>query len=156
MKHSYYILVFIIIFLVNAGIADEMPQPFFDNAAEITTRSGYQRLSWGVDGMAQMSEPPKFELQQSLSPQFASSAHIYSGADRATFLSGLKDGDYYYRVRVIDPQNNTMGPWSESISIKVRHHSLTLAFTLFAIGAVILLFTVLIVVKGVRNTQIEN
>lgn len=75
---------------------------------------------------------------------------IYRGPDRASFISGLEDGTYVYRVRAAD------GEWSDPLTIIVKHQSIRLAKLLFGIGAVVFLLTVAVVVHGTWQTKHET
>ena len=44
--------------------------------------------------------------------------------------------------------NNQTGEWSEPIELTVQHHSLQLAFSLFAIGLFVFAATVFVVING--------
>ena len=112
---------------------------FLLDAEVINLSDGHIKLQWKAENNT------TFELQQATTANFSNAATIYQGPDQASFISGLKDGDYFYRVRAVGRT------WSKPLLIKVEHQSLTLAFTLFGVGAVVFLLTVLVVVKGVRQ-----
>jgi hypothetical protein len=122
----------------------------FENAAEERTNSGYAKLSWSLPADTRPLQGIQFELQQADNEGFNNPKIIYQGEDLATFLSGLPDGDLYHRVRMID--GNSAGNWSTTVVIKVKHHPLELALTLFGLGAVVFLCAVGIVAQGVRRT----
>lgn len=151
MKFSYTcLLVLILAFKLSAsGLA----APEFENPTESFTESGYIKLSWTWDADAAAGDTYRFELQQDEQSSFAAPREIYQGQDYATFLSGLKNGTYYYRIRAIT--GASAGEWSAPVLVEVKHHSLSLAFSLFGIGALIFLLTVGIIVQGNRKAA-EN
>ena len=102
---------------------------------------GHIKLEW------RSAMETSYELQQSDTDDFADPKIVYRGPDRASFISGLRDGTYYYRVRAHD------SGWSDIITINVRHQSLKLAFALFGIGGVVFLLTVFVVVHGARSVS---
>ncbi|MBZ0254789.1 hypothetical protein K8I31_01920 [bacterium] len=97
-----------------------------------------------------LDEEITFELQQSNSPEFSNSITRYKGPDAASFISGLPNGTYYYRVRCIDAKDAISG-WSEPAVITIQHHSMLLAFSLFFIGMFVFAATVFVVVYGSRT-----
>ena len=86
-----------------------------------------------------------FELQQAASADFTHARLIYQGPDKASFVSGLEDGTYYFRVRAPGEA------WSDPLTVHVQHQSLKLAFTLFGLGGIVFLLTVFVVVNGARR-----
>jgi hypothetical protein len=146
----------LLVLLTIFGLTANPPEPpRFENQPENFTESGYIKLSWEwIPGEAHASDY-EFELQQAQVEQFSNSTSIYQGQDFATFLSGLSNGDYYYQVRV--RQGTEWSAWSDPIRVQVKHHSLSLAFTLFGLGALVFLLTVGIVIQGNRKvTQYPN
>lgn len=109
------------------------------------SQDGHVKITWDLGG-----EDTAVELQQAESKRFEGARLVYRGTDRATFISGLENGTYYYRIRRIG------GTWSSAATLKVKHHSLQLAFTLFSLGAVVFALTVFVVVKGTLNTPSEK
>jgi hypothetical protein len=77
----------------------------------------------------------------------------YRGPDSSSFISGLEDGDHYFRVRARDEDSKNWGPWSDPVTVPVRHHSLTLAWWLFGLGAGIFGATVAFLVANTRRAQ---
>jgi hypothetical protein len=66
---------------------------------------------------------------------------IYEGTDTARVMTGLPNGDYTYQVE------GSSGS-SEAQRVTVAHHSLSRAFSFFAIGLVVFIATVILVVRG--------
>jgi len=114
---------------------------FETDSHDLTAESGYIRLSW------QAGAGVPYELQQDTVPDFTNARWVYRGPDRASFVSGLPDGTYYFRVRSGD------GVWSPPLRLAVKHQSLVLAFSLFGIGATVFLLTAGMVVRGARETE---
>jgi hypothetical protein len=105
------------------------------DSKEIESSNGYVKLEWEAETNA------IFELQQALSNTFSDTKRIYLGHDSASFISGLKDGTYYFRVR------SNGGKWSEKLVVRVKHQSLSLAFLLFNIGAIVFILTAWVIIK---------
>lgn len=118
------------------------------NAVQFTLDTLYYKLEEGHIRLEWAAERDTiFELQQSRTADFADPLTIYRGPDLASFISGLKNGTYYYRVRVPDDS------WSDTMTIEVQHQSLQLALTLFGVGCVVFLLTVFVVVNGARQAN---
>lgn len=120
--------------------------PIAQNAAHLT-------LNWEpleeIAGLA-------FELQQADFPEFGEPRVRYEGPDRASFLAGLPEGKHFFRVRAIDPESELAGAWSEPLLVIVEYQSLTFAFALFGIGAVVFLATLILVVAGSVRARREE
>jgi len=111
------------------------------------SRDGHVKLVWQHKG----SVPGNvYELQQAKNASFTDARTIYKGPDRASFVSGLENDTYYYRVRLNGHS------WSETVRIEVLHHSMRLTLTLVAIGAVVFLLTAWIIIKGANQTVAER
>lgn len=123
--------------LIALNFANAQQSPDLTTQTGNISNDGHIKLSWSL-----MESVDGYEIQQSTDPDFERSKIIYNGPDLATFISGLKNGTYYYRVRAKGSD------WSNVITIHVRHHSLQLAFMLFALGGIVFLLTVFVVVKG--------
>ncbi|UXX78622.1 fibronectin type III domain-containing protein [Reichenbachiella carrageenanivorans] len=114
---------------------------FTNQDLQLESNSGYIQLDWtAVEGS-------QYILQRSMQPDFTNSHTIYQGPDHASFVSGLDNGTYYYRV------GDDEGHWSDTLTLKVEHQSMPLALTLFGLGFVVFAFTVFVVIKGVYTTS---
>ena len=84
-------LLFLGIFLLVAGSGYAQSVEFTVDQ-ELRTSDGYVKLEWdgGVD--------KTYILQKATDSEFSDAITIYQGPDKATFISGLRDGIYYYRV----------------------------------------------------------
>lgn len=125
--------------------------PQFDLPDSNFTSSGSLKLIWLIPDSILSLKEHIFELQQSEDPEFRDVMTRYKGSDLATYISGLRSGNFYYRVRLVD--DDLTSDWSKPIVVTVEHHSLRLAFILFGIGAVVFLSTVAVVVHGVKKGE---
>lgn len=106
-----------------------------------TATAGFFQLKWTGTG-------PRFQLQESVSPDFTSFKTLYHGADLATVISGKPDGDYYYRIVVDDSQQDVH---SNIVKVSVVHHSLVHAFVFFIAGAVVFTAILIVIFRGNRQ-----
>lgn len=103
------------------------------------SNDGVFRLHWdGPEAIASVEESPVAD--------FAGAHEVYAGTDRATVISGQPNGVYHYRLRDAD------GAVVARASVRVEHHSLARAWTFFLIGLVVFLATVVLVVRGSKET----
>jgi hypothetical protein len=138
-----------ITFVTNASHGQELPHAAFRQEPNLTTNEGHVALGWGAG-----RDSLVYELQSALEPDFIEPTRLYQGTDQTSFLSGLVDGQYYFRVRAKSPGDDTWGPWSESVDLMCEHHSLTLAWVLFASGG--LLFGLIVFFVGVNARSLER
>lgn len=138
---------FLVLFLYAAWVqSEEIPAPKFTNSSKEFADAGHIKLLWQSE--LDLGNTT-FLLQQSEDSAFHISKVLYEGPDLATFVSGLSDGNYYFRIKAIT--ENQQSNWSEPMMVRVQHHTLNMAFTLFGIGAVVFLLTCFVVIKGSRQ-----
>lgn len=106
------------------------------------SNDGHVKLEWGVAGDA----GTQYELQQAGDESFGEAKVIYQGPDRASFVSGLENGTYFFRVRAQGQD------WSNVMKLEVAHHSLTFTFVLLGLGGIVFLCTAGMVLYGVRKS----
>lgn len=95
--------------------------------------AGYATLTWQeVDGKI-------FELKENTTAGWRT---IYSGEDRATTLSGLKNGTYEFALWVDGAQRG------EPLALTVKHHPLSRAWIFFGIGALMFVALVSLLMRG--------
>ena len=149
--HCRPAIVFIVLILSFApfSLSAEPVLPVLTTDTKLAT-AGYYQLSWqpGMRGVSHKS--PHFELQQSSYADFHIVQVIYRGPDRASVISGQTDGDYYYRIRAIQP-GHISSDWSQHIIVKVQHHSLAKALGFFITGAMVFFVTLLFIVIKSRH-----
>jgi hypothetical protein len=134
------ICLFLCAFAVTAGSAPALSL----TPAEST--DGKATLSWDLP------EGASVEVESSLDNRFLNATHLYQGRDSSIVLTGLRDGSYHFRARIMH-QNGAASPWGESVNLLVEHHSLTKAMTFFVIGAVVFVATLLLIVLGTRRQE---
>jgi hypothetical protein len=130
-------LLSLILLFVSLLTSVAQQRPAFRGQDNRTTHDGHVRLQW-----RSVASDAVYEVQQAATRDFERAITIYKGPDLATFISGLPNGVYYYRLR------SNGGIWSEPITVTVEHYSLQLAFTLAGLGAIVFLLTIALVVKG--------
>ncbi|MCB0608812.1 MAG: hypothetical protein KDD12_13945 [Lewinella sp.] len=148
-------LFFLLTWLWGAPLSGAPPAtPRFTNDQGLVSESGYFKLIWATGKEpAGVDNAPEFLLQQSTDSNFGSPVVLYQGPDLATFISGLENGTYYFRLKAIDPQTREGSAWTAPLAVVVRHHPLALSLTLFGLGAIVFLATLAIVVSGARATR---
>lgn len=104
-------------------------------------------LVWSLD----TDDPATFELEQSGGPD-AREPHVrYRGGDRESVITGLREGDYRFRIRAIDAAGDA-GAWSEPLELRVRYLGRGWLFLLLGTGATVAALTVGTIVHGfLRN-----
>lgn len=140
---KYTILIFFIL-SQHALLGATIKEPQFEMPDQVESSAGHIRLEWSSSNSGDIF----YELEASHSPDFQTSQRIYQGPDLASFISGLQNGIYYYRVRAVDSSGTETSAWSTSIQLTVKHHSIHLAFTLAGVGTVVFLLTTLVVIRG--------
>jgi hypothetical protein len=145
-----------------SGTAQDAPEspshlvapPVFENDSATFTNSGSVKLSWrsseAVDDVADV----EYELQRATTANLTDAARYYQGPDLATYISGLADGSYFFRVRELRSKR-VVSDWSGTVAVNVEHHSLKLAFTLFGIGGLVFILTLLVVLRGASRTDTQ-
>ena len=133
-----------------------LPGPIIDLPAINETSSGRIKIIWTIERDPGELESVIYELEEAGDSLFASSKMKYRGPDLATYVSGLDNGFYYYRVRAFNQTREQYSEWSPTVLVAVQHHSLNLAFTLFTIGGVVFIMTALVVIVGARKHSRAN
>ena len=116
---------------------------------------GHVRLAWSPSEVGSETTSSNgdlvFQLEQSRSEQFESADVRYEGTDTGAFVSGLEAGNYWFRVRSANrgasaPSGDAnsispgdYGQWSQSVHVEIDPHSLTLAWSLFATGGLLVI-----------------
>lgn len=134
--------------LLSATLASALPAPKLTGDAKETTNAGHVLLRWAEDVDAERRD---YELQESTSANFAKTDTRYAGPDRASFISGLPDGTYYYRVRQRADESDAWSAWSNPKQVVVKYHSDEKAAALFAMGLVVFVITAGFLLRN-RNT----
>jgi len=117
----------------------------------LRTQDGHVKLVWRVPA-ADDGPLWRYEVQVDSSAQFSQPTQLYRGPDLATFVSGLPNGEYYYRIRVVGPQVDQPGRWDQAY-VHVEHHSLNLALTIASIGSIVFILTVIVVLRGAYRSE---
>lgn len=138
---------------VAAFSADRAPPPIFENPQRIESSEGHTTLSWTLP-----EDRPgvyHYELVSAASARFAQVEPRYKGPDLATFVSGLEEGETWFRVRAIG-ESGTAGPWSEPVSVAVDYASAAEVWRLLGLGMVVLIATVATILTGHRRRATES
>jgi len=129
-------------------LAESLKKPVPKTPLKNSNDSGYFSIEWRED---KKHPDAVFVLEQSQDKNFEETKRIYEGLDRASFISGLPNGTYYYRIR--KKVNGVRSPWSNTIVVDIEHHSLYLALSLAAVGLIVFASTAGIIIKGVRTDK---
>lgn len=127
--------------LAAGGVAAD---EFSISANPTDSSDGTVRLTWSVPGGALA------HIQRDTGAGFADPASVYLGADGASVITGLTDGQYFFRGR-LQFSDGRVSAWSDAVAVTVQHHSLNRALVFFLLGAVVFLATLLLIVSGARR-----
>lgn len=95
------------------------------------------------------------EVQQDLTETFVDPRVRYRGTDNHFFLSGLTDGRYFLRVRSKPVEQEGWSDWSTPVAVVVRHHSLSFALGIFALGALVFMATAVFVLTRSPTSEAD-
>lgn len=109
--------------------------PSFRAHGAIESDTGYSLIEWDASGPATLA----------IVPPGAAPRELYSGSNRALFISGLGDGTYRLTLR------DAAGREAPPLDLRVAHQSVTRALWLVALGAIVFLATVAAVLRGARD-----
>lgn len=125
--------------------------PAFDREppTPIESEEGKVVLTWSWP-TSPPDRPVEFEVQGAATPGFAAARVLYEGPDRATVITGLLEGTYFYRVRAITGKDD-FTPWSEPLEVQVDYPNRQTVGWLIGLGLVVFLATVTAVGVGHRR-----
>lgn len=135
-------VLWVIFVLLSVSLpCDAFASPTFDGPPTVESQDGSHQLSWGeVLG--------EYEVQLHGGTDIRT---VYSGRLPSAHVSGLTDGRYEFRVRA--REDDHWSGWSEAKVLVVRHHPMSLVWTLLGLGALVFVGTVAVVVHGGRSAQ---
>ena len=132
--HPVRFLLLVLALVLLAGPA--LAEPRFDDPPEHSADGGFT-LHWEAPGAV--------VLERASGPDFGDARVIYEGGDASRVISGLPDGEYRFRLRAADADEDA---WSDRITVVVEHHSLARAFGFFAVGAAVFLVLIFALLRG--------
>ena len=142
------ILFFALLPLSATAQTEPLSPPVFEGENPLLVEEGYFHLRWN-DPLPDAKN--LFELEGARSEAFEESHPVYSGEETSIFVSGLRDGDYFYRVR--SRYQDPSSPWSKVQRVQVKHHSLKRAWGLFATGALAFCLILAVIFWGSRERK---
>lgn len=124
------------------GMLLAVAHPQFEKSA-IESLNGAALLEWSGDTTG------PYELETSQDAAFDDVRVVYRGREPSAFVSGLLDGEHYYRVRA--STEHSVGPWSTPATVSVRHHQASSVWPLFGLGACTFVLTVAFIAGFARR-----
>ena len=108
---------------------------------------------WSISGPAIEDPGFRFRIERSTDPEFADARVIYEGLDRSTVLSGMEEGNHYFRVQTFDPENGVTSAWSPVLTLSVTYASLGRALGIFTVGLLVSGLTIATILAGAVRTR---
>ena len=142
--HALMRPVFSLLIILCCSIPSLSSDVQFIQEDEITLTSGHVRLDWVSD------DGEHFILEQATSEDFQDARVIYEGPDKASFISGLNNGIYYFRIKSDGDDG------SDQVKTVVEYQSLSLAFSLFGVGAIVFILTSAVIIRGSQKYKTES
>jgi hypothetical protein len=124
----------------------EPARPRFTNTGDARIEEGHAVLSWTVAGEVDAADDLFFELHESRDPGFGNHQVLHSGPESVVFVSGLKQGTHYFRVRAL--QGGTAGPWSDAMTVEVDYPGRKQVLVLLVVGCLVFVATVIAILVG--------
>jgi len=127
--------------------AAENPDSNFPTQLSVDTplsAEGYFVLSW--DNAQSVSSA--INLLQSNTPAFVESRTRDIPANGSVTITGLADGDYYFRLQ------DGVSLLSNTVQVRVAHHSLGRAFAFFSVGALVFGILIISIVTGRKQQAV--
>jgi len=128
-------------------------QPLADGPS-VANSTGHLELVWDETGGA-ATTPLSYELQRSRDSAFTAPVTLYEGRDRRTFISGLAEGSYFFRVRTVVSEIEH-GQWSDPVGIQVEYVDRWKVYALMCVGLFCLMATVYMIVCGTLRERKAN
>lgn len=106
----------------------------FTDDLEQESSEGHMILAWtpSIEGK---QEGIEYQLEYSTDADFAEAELWYQGPQQRSFVSGLGNGEHFYRVRARMSPEAQWGLWSAPMRISVKLQDLAIAWLLFGVGA---------------------
>jgi hypothetical protein len=142
------LLLLLLSFFIGTASATNK-NPLEISVSPSVSSDGTARLTWSTSAQASVN------IQKSLDESFSESTTVYRGKDNASVITGLMDGEYYFRARSEYPDGG-VSAWSETVLLSVEHHSLTKATLFFALGGIVFLATMLLIAFGAKRGDVGN
>lgn len=146
----YMAFLFVFSLQAKSVSAINMPSPSFITKSYVEISAGYLTLEW-----TSLESEVAYEVQKAEKDTFLDASMIYRGENDKLFISGLKNGKYYYRIRAVTEGGKTSG-WSKPLTLRVTHHSSGRAAILFLLGFLVFTAIVLVIIKGNKLTEKEG
>jgi len=137
-------VVFLVLLLTPVYLSADTEIPVLTSDTQLAS-AGYYQLSWQPGTVGASNKNSSYELQQSVDKSFKIIKSLYIGPDHASVISGMSNGQYFYRVRKVYVDRSSSA-WSNAVMVSVQHHSLYKAWAFFFAGAVVFLFTLFFIV----------
>lgn len=144
------VLTFVGLLPASPGAADAQEpgpgRPLFAES-ELTADEGHVTMQWDLtEAVEQGRLGLTFELEQSDDPGFEDPRLRHRGAERSFFVSGLREGHTYFRVRAI--AGGVAGPWSDTLVVQVDYPGRGRVTGLVIVGCLVFLATVTAIIAG--------
>jgi len=107
--------------------------------------NGAVTLAWEIE------EGTRVILEQGIDDAFDDALVRYRGPDSGSVVTGLAEGDHYFRVGIEET-----GEWSPPLKVKVTFFDRSALILLLAIGGVVVGFTIGAIVIGHLRTRNER
>ncbi|MBD5781280.1 fibronectin type III domain-containing protein [Pelagicoccus sp. NFK12] len=141
---------FLFVSLVSLHSTPALATGFTEPGGEsYQTDDGTVSLVWGESESGGAANRV-FEVRRWMSGSSLEGQLVYEGQDTASFVSGLNEGEYSFRIRS-KPEGGTYPEWGdESLSVTVDYIDMAIVWPLMAAGAVCFVVLILTIVFGRR------
>lgn len=130
---------------------DKLPEVGFDSPEGVKAEApeGHLKFAWATD--TDLPGGASYVFERSRKLEFTEPVELYRGADKGTYVSGLAEGMYYFRVYL--EKDGISGPSSPVLSLKVQYVDRGKVATLMIVGFAVFVATVAAILVGHFRTR---
>lgn len=125
------------------------PEKEYSSAPE-----GHQKFIWKAEPTPEKAL--SYHFQRSKTGDFSDAFTLYQGPDLGTYVSGLAEREYRFRVRAEDSEGNPLSAWSKPIVVEVKYVSSQRVIIMLASGFVVFIATCLLIIVGHFRSKKSN
>ena len=118
----------------------------------VESNEGKLQLAWGMIDAGALPDGWRYRLSQGQGEEPTIWEKRYEGRDQGSFISGLREGVYQFKIEVLDSSGNPIPEMAGSeVTLVVKYPPRWLVFLLLSVGAIVFICLVTAIIGGARR-----